>query len=352
VATVWVAFLVWVYVNPPGHALFPMMAGVFALIIAMVPQAGTLLLFLSWGSGAAIAGVLNVFVMPHLSGFAQLSIMIFAAFFTIYYLLGELRQTVARMFCMCAFLILIGIENQQTYDFAQYANSTAWLMLALALAVATVYLPPSPRPEKVFLRVQSRFFRRAESLLSRLSLDRNRHKGRTGRWESALYRDDLLQLTEKLEGSGRQIDYRTLSGHTPEQVQALVSSLRIVGYRIKDLVEAREQPQAHLLVKDLIEDLRSWRSQVAERFRLRADDPGAEMEPEAELEARLAARQARMEARIGETLRQAGEGEFSTEDYRNFYRLLGSYRGLVEAAIGHARLAADIDWARWQEARF
>ena len=46
------------------------MAGIFALIIAMVPPASPSLLFLSWGGGAAFAGVLYIFVMPHLSGFA------------------------------------------------------------------------------------------------------------------------------------------------------------------------------------------------------------------------------------------------------------------------------------------
>ncbi len=138
-ATLCFAFVIWVYVDPPGHALFPMMAAIFALIIAMVREwAGPLLAFLSWGAGAAFAGVLNVFVMPHLSGFAELSVMLFAAFFAMYYLLGELRQTVTRMFCMAAFLLLIGIENRQAYDFAQYVNSAAWLFRELTVAASTL----------------------------------------------------------------------------------------------------------------------------------------------------------------------------------------------------------------------
>ncbi len=42
----------------------------------------------------------------------------------------------------------------------------------------------------------------------------------------------------------------------------------------------------------------------------------------------------------------------SNRDYENIYRLLGSFRGLSEAGIGYARLAEQVNWARWQEARF
>jgi hypothetical protein len=98
----------------------------------------------------------------------------------------------------------------------------------------------------------------------------------------------------------------------------------------------------------LLDDLRGWSQVIEERFRRRAD-PTEAMTPVAD---RLAARLVRMEARIGETFAMVGEGVLSTEDYRNFYRLLGSYRGLSEVAISYAQLADGIDWEYWREARF
>jgi hypothetical protein len=41
-----------------------------------------------------------------------------------------------------------------------------------------------------------------------------------------------------------------------------------------------------------------------------------------------------------------------TDDYENFYRLLGCYRGLSEALISYARLAGAFDWQQWREMRF
>ena len=51
-------------------------------------------------------------------------------------------------------------------------------------------------------------------------------------------------------------------------------------------------------------------------------------------------------------LAQAGEDGLSAEDIEIFYRLLGGYRGLSEAAIGYAELANGINWAQWRQARF
>jgi len=348
VATLWIAFLLWIYMDPPGGGLFVMMATIFAVIMAMVSQASPLMLFLSWGGGGVFAGVLYVFVMPHLSGFVELAGLIFVAFFVMHYLLGEPRQTVARMFAMASFLVLISIDNQQSYSFVQYANSMAWLMLSVALAGATTYIPVSPRPEKTFLRLLRRFFRHAEFLISAVGLDGQHKKGIAALWKTVLYRNDLLELPGKLAEYSRQIDYGVLAGTRPQQVQALVASLYGLAHRVNDLIEARGLPQADLVKQHLLDDLRDWREVIEERLRLRAD-PTQAMRP---LAHRLAARLTRMEARVSETFVMVGEGVLSTEDYRNFYRLLGSYRGLSETLVAYATEADGIDWARFREERF
>jgi len=350
--TLWLAFLLWVYVNPPGHSAYVMMAGIFALIIANVPQVRPSLLFLTWGGGIAFGGVLYIFVMPHLTGFVELAALIFAAFFVMHYLLGEPRHLVARMFTMASFLIVISIDNQQTYSFSDYANDVVWIMLSLALAVSTAHFPTSPRPEKVFLRLLRRFFRHAEFLISGLAPDGQRLKGITGRWRSVLYQNDLLELPGKLAAYGKQIDYRAFPDNTPEQVQTLVASLYALANRIKDLVEAGDYPQAELLQKRLLDDLRAWHQVIEARWQLRADDPTQYIEPSADVRKRLADRLAKLEASIEEILTRSDYGELRAADYDSLYRLLGSYRGLSEAAIDYAQLADGINWAPWQEARF
>jgi hypothetical protein len=350
--TLWLAFLLWVFVNPPGHSTYVMMAGIFALIIALMPQASPSLLFLSWGGGIAFAGVLYIFVMPHLAGFVELAAMIFAAFFVMHYLLGEARQTPARICTMASFLIVISIDNQQTYSFSGYANDVVWIMLSLALAFSTAYFPTSPRPEKVFLRLLRRFFRHSEFLMARMALDWEQKKGLAGRWKTVLYRNHLLELPAKLVALGPQIDYLTFPDNTQEQVQALVTSLQALALRIKELVEARGQPQAEQLVRELIDDVRAWRMLVEKQFQLWADNQAQLVEPGVDPGDLLKARLAKVEAHMDKAFTLVSEGQLSDADYENFYRLLGSYRGLSEAAIDYARLAYGFNWAQWKEARF
>jgi len=257
------------------------------------------------------------------------------------------------MLCMASFSILLMIDNQQSYSFSQYANMAVGLiLLPLSLAAAVVYIPPSPRPEKVFLRLLRRFFRQVGCLMSGLSLEGKQKQGLARRWKTASYRSDLLEVPGKLLGCSQQIDYRAFPGNSPEQVQASVTSLYALAHRIKDLVEAAGAPQADAVERQLREELAAWHQVIEGRFRLRGDGPAPMIESLPDARDRLAARLARLEARIEEMFAQAGEASLSTEDCRNLYRLLGSYRSVSEAAVGFAELADGIDWSEWQEPRF
>ena len=121
-------------------------------------------------------------------------------------------------------------------------------------------------------------------------------------------------------------------------------------YRIEELLEARRAPQADLLVKELSGDVRAWRLAIDQGLRDWAERPEAESAED--LLTRLSARLTRLDARIEETMNRAAEGEFVLEKDRNFYRLLGAYRGLHEAAIAYAGVAGNVDWGEWREEVF
>ena len=135
-------------------------------------------------------------------------------------------------------------------------------------------------------------------------------------------------------------------------MQALVTSLGALAFRMKELDDARDHPQAKLLVRELRDDVRAWRQAVQQQLRLWADDPEAAAQQGMIVEDRLMARLAKLEARMEETFQMAGEGELSDQDYENFYRLVGSYRGLSEEGINFVRNSSGINWSQWREARF
>jgi hypothetical protein len=115
-------------------------------------------------------------------------------------------------------------------------------------------------------------------------------------------------------------------------------------------MDARESPQAQLLVREMLTDVRAWRLKVQEAFRGWSRDSA--VAPAEVLRERLTARLGLLEERIEETLNKAAEGDLSDQDSERFYRLLGAYRGLSEAGIEYAGTAEEIEWSRWRESRF
>jgi uncharacterized membrane protein YccC len=350
-ATLWSSFLIYVYVDPPGGSEFVMLSTTLAMVIVRTGVSWTGVAL--WFSVAAVlGGIPYIFIMPHLSGYGELALMIFGGAFGIGYLLSAPRLGMAKMALLVMFVRVISVQNEQTYSFLSYADAAVMTALVGALLATIPYIFTSPRPEKVFLRLFRRFFRHAGFLISELGRDGKRKRGIAGRLKAVLYRNELLELPGKLAACGQKIDYRAFPANTPERVQALVSSLYVLALEIKALVDAHRYPQADLLERAVDDEVRAWRQTAETRLQLRAEDPALATEPGADGRDQLMARLARLEARMDETLAQAGEGELSIEDLKNLYRLLGSYRGLSEAGVDFRRVAADIDWAQWQAARF
>ena len=292
-----------------------------------------------------------MFVMPQLSGFAELGLMIFGYTFAVYYLFSQPRQTLAKMGAIIGFLSLTAIENQQAYSFAKYAKSSAMIMLAVLLPVAVSYLPPSPRPEKTCLRLVHRFFRQCEILLSRLAVDVTKKQRGLRRLEMAFYRQDLMEIPSKLMIYEQRIDRRILSEPSAETFEAVVNSLEIMAHRINMLDDVRRLPQADLIVQELLEDIRSWRQAIQGIFSAwrRSETAGIDA---ADLQTRLTSMQNRLEEHLDSVFHQIDRDALSDEDNENFYRLLGSYRSLSEAVVEHARLVTGLDWEQWREERF
>ena len=188
--------------------------------------------------------------------------------------------------------------------------------------------------------------------MSRLALDRDEDRGLVNRWQMALYRNDLLEIPTKIAVLAQRIDYRLLSGQTPEQVQTIIVSLQAIAYRLKELAEVRELPQSDRLVSAVLDDLRAWRLTAQEQLRFWADDPALAVSQGAAIRDRLVNRMSRLEAQIGETIRGVKEGQVNEGKIENFYRILGVFKGLSESGIEYSQAARGIDWALWKEARF
>ena len=96
--------------------------------------------------------------------------------------------------------------------------------------------------------------------------------------------------------------------------------------------------------------MRTWRLRVLETFQRLSEDPTAG-DGEA-FRTKLDGILDHLEERVKGALNKASEGLFSDGDGENFYRLLGAYRGVSEAAVAYAGVSGAIDWKPWYEERF
>ena len=340
VISMWAGTLIWIYVNPPGHVSWFQFIPNITLAALRNPQARFFPLKM-FAYCYLVAMAVYVFIMPQLSSFAELGVVLFVfSFITVYYFPKLSAVLFLSMFTM------FGISNQQTYDFASMMNTYAFTMSGIMLVYALTYLVGSPRPEKTFLKQTRRFFRSCERLMS--------HAAEPGSFveqvKRAYHRQELRTLPGKMAIWGKQIDSKKFPKNSTDQVTSLVASLYLLAYRIEDFLEVQGVHQADVLVRELGDDIRTWRAVVEHAFQQWSDVP--ETDPGKDLRGSVSERLAKLNARIEEVLARARPGEVGDTESRNFYQLLGTFRNLTQAGVAHADHARDMDWAHWREERF
>jgi uncharacterized membrane protein YccC len=347
----WLAWLSLVYIGDiPGGTGLVAIAGPFGMAISTMPQVPISKLFKPLVTSLLFASVLYIFLMPKLSGFIGLGMMIFATTFTLCYLFAEPRQMLGRVFGLALFIVIAGISNDQTYNFLTITTTAMMFVIIFAILFITAQIPFSPRPERNVLRLLGRFFSSCEYLMATMRQDTGHTPTRLERWKSVFHRRELATLPQKIGVWAGYINTGTLPGTTPQQVEALVNSLQVLGFRLQELLEERDTPQAPVLVQNLLADVRTWRLRAQDTFRQLSSAP--DTGDQEALRTGLEQMMARLDSRIHETLDRSAGDPLSASQDENFYRLLGAYRGVSEALVEYTGNAGNIDWTGWREERF
>jgi uncharacterized membrane protein YccC len=351
IVTVFLAWLALIYVSDlPNGTTFVMMSAPIGMALATMPQLRVSQLFMPATIGVLIGGVAHVFVMPHLSGFVGLGLMLFGVTFTVCYVFAAPQQMLGRALGLALFVTIAGIDNDQSYSILNVINTALVFAMVFSLFSITAYIPVSPSPEKAFLRLLGRFFRSCDYLATLMGRDSNQPSTRLERWRKIFHASEVSALPGKLEVWVKFIDPTAMPGTSTKQVQALVASLRTMTRCIQELLEERTHTQSKILVEALTGDIREWRLAVHSVLRQLSQNPAA-ADPEV-LRNALAETMGHLEKRIIETLDKAPRGQISERDGEKFYRLLGSYRGVSAALVDYAGSASTIEWDHWYTERF
>jgi hypothetical protein len=344
VVSMWAGALIWIYFDPPGHISWYQFVPNMVLVVARTPHFN--INFLKPFAYAYLVALgVYVFIMPQLSMFLELGLVIFLfTFVTAYFFTG-----INRVALYIAMFNMLGIQNQQTYDFAAQANTLLFTMLAFILIFVMSYITSTPRPAKAFLSILSRYFRSCVFLISH-GVDTAKSESVFERLRRAYYRQELQSLPSKLAAWGGQIDKTKFPNTSAQQIGDMVTTLQILSDRIEELERARIAPHADILVEALRDERREWLIVLESKFRKWSVRP--EAESVGDLRVQLSARLGKLNARFEEIMNNMGNEKVSGDESENFYQLLGSFRGVSQAAIAYADKAGDIDWLQWREEKF
>jgi len=350
-ASAWLAFFVIIYVpDVPGE--LATLGIITRIVVADTKFAWIPVQSLIWPTFAVIlvSFPIYAFLMPTLSSFAGLAVLLFAFVFVVDYELHDPKQALWHVLFLFLFLTLAGIKNAQAYSFLHFSNTALqWALLFLLLSL-TEYLPVSQQPDHVYLSMIGRFFRSCEFLIASMGWGTEYRPSLLARWRKKFHACEVATLPGKLATWGRFLPPAALGRTTPEQVKALATSLQALSFRMQELIEAGVFQQSDLLVRELLADVRRWRVAVQKILGQIADRP--ETAETASLQSRLDAILVRLEGRIQEALDKIDETRVSAEESGNMYRLLGAHRGVSEALVNFASKTVGIDWTRLRERRF
>ena len=340
VISMWVGALIWIYVNPPGHASWFQFPTNLTLVALQNPQVRFFPLRVM--AYAYLVGMaMYVFIMPHLSVFVELACLLFAfTFFTAYY------APKAKTFLLLAMFNMFGISNEQTYDFASMMNTYVFTMAGVLMVYGMTYLIGSPRPEKTILRQVRRFFESCEQLLFRPG----KPESFVARMTQAYYQREVETLPAKIAAWGAQIDPTRFPKNSHEQVRSLAGGLQLFAFRVDDFVKLRSGPEAELLLQKLGDELRDWRELLTQAFREWSSV--LEKDPGPDLAAHLSVELPKLSARIEEDVDHLQAGADREAKSMDFYRVLGSLRAVTRAGIAYDSGSREADWTAWREEQF
>ena len=347
----WSVWLAYLYVQDlPGGSTLVIMASSIGIAVVNMPQLAVAKLILPLTNGLLFATVLYIFVMPTLSGFHSLGLLLFAATFVICYLYSEPRQLLGRLLGLAMLLSVTSINNQQSYHFLSVTTTAMIFAQLFLILLLTAHIPFSSHPERAVRRLVGRFFRSCDYLMGTMRWDRSHPEKRMHRWRQAFHAREVATLPTKVGSWLPFLDLHYLRGTTMDQVKMQLTSLQSLAYRIQLLREECQTKQADFVVQEFARDFRNWLTQVQSCFQQMAAAPDTldGMKMRTLLDDKLL----QLEERVQEALNKAPETVNREQDAINFYRLLGAIRSLSEALVDYVGKAAAIDWTPWQEDRF
>ena len=346
-----IAFLSVIYIDDiPGKFTIVTITTVFGMFISTMPHLSVWLLITPALVSILFAGLLYIFLMPQLSSYMELGPLIFGITFLICYLFATPKQVLGRIFGLAMFIVITGIDNQQSYSFLSVANTALMFPIAFLIIAVSAYIPISWIPEHVFNRLLKRYFHSCSYVFSSIFEKPQKQNSYLTNYNNEFHANEISKLPVKLNSWAKHIPNKEKSGATSEQIQALVNSIETLSLHIQDLQKIHKNMCPLNFTHEMQSDLQEWCQRIEIRLQKLsiAPDTGNSDVFRKKLDKTLG----QLEQHIESVLNKIDSLKFNEQDSENFYLLLGSLRSVSEALVNYANNVERINWNQYHEERF
>jgi len=344
-----VAYLFWIWTDPPPGASVVSMTATFAILTVMGAPSLLSLMPSLMGVLWLVIAPIYFFLMPWLDSGVGLLALVFVYSFA-YSLAGAFSPGI-KMWGLLLFVMLTGISNDQSYSFTGLLDG-AWMFVLAIVIVAAVQMLTSPvRPEQVLLSSLRRFFRGCARITGEYALSTREERARARALRESLYGSMVASEPGRLRKLEPQLERSLLPETDRAELQRLIQATQSIVNRLQALELAQAAADRHS--GEWIAPLRSLAKQlgdtVAGIFGRWSRFEHSDLEKERALLRDLARD---LERALDAAVSGDGSAGLDDEALADLYALLGAARGLIHAVGDMHTSAARIDWDGLAEARF
>jgi hypothetical protein len=348
-ASVWIAFALHIYVEGmPGGGMLVAVTGSIAWTQSTTPMLRLTKLLIPLFSCMVIVAALYFFIMPRLTGFAELGFFIFVFTFVIGYIFHSPQQRILKLLLIICFVSMANISNNQVYSFYAASNFSLLLLIAIMIVIPTTYVPFRQQAKWVMLGLIQRFFRSSLALMSRSSSASTMRRS----WLQRYHLHEMSTIPAKLKSGLMFVSPAELGMTDLGPLQRVVGALERLADQLLPITEGRHPLPPFPENQEMAELFRRWQKLFEEAMLNLVNTP--EVEKQYQAERRLSEIyddiERKMEQLSGPASRHVPEN--TVAETAQWYRFIAIGQGLSEALRGYITASAAIDWRRWHEERF
>lgn len=336
-------FLVWIYIDPPHHTMWYSLLPTMSMIVANYPQINMSKALVPTFFSMLYALFIYVVIMPHLSGYLSLAILLGVSITVIMCYFPP--KSIA--FGFASIILLVSVENEQVYDFATEANSFVFLLLIFLFTFVLSYIIGSSRPEKVALSMLHRYFKNAELLISQLQSEDDSF---IKKLKLEYYFYELNTLPKKIDAWTKAINYVKFSQNDSRKVEYLMANIYFLSTALEELIKSSRLSQAEQIPKETHDEIHKWRMAIKEIFKEYSLD--LDKDPSLSMQESLTRYRENLETSINKNLSEFKLSEISNQEKEHISQLIGSYQGLALSLISYVQVARTVKFNTWYEEYF